>query len=259
MASIHSDTNEGWMRAIEQREVILTHKHHRAHTELFGPVHAFIQVVRHPADVLISDAHFFALTQLDAKLKTENGSRSPEEVMQYLADTYINNVLHYGKVPKQDRLGFSTWSANIDSWLAQRERTPSILVRYEDLKRQPIVELNRLCHFLGLRHSPSELKEANAACNVDAMKAMQEREIREQIPGRFYNPRHQAAYDAGLRFVRKAAIGQKLLLQGPPAEALVEHFGPIMHRLSYTLESGMAAAGPLSDELLMIRPVQSNP
>ena len=87
------------------------------------------------------------------------------------------------------------------------------------------------------------------------MKAMQEREIRDQIPGRFYNPRHQQAYGMGLRFVRKGAVGQKGLLQGPAAERLKEHFGQTMEQLGYTWSEGSGAAGPLSAALQTIRPL----
>ena len=212
LPSIHDDERKWWTEALTRRSIVLTHKCVSAQLERFSEISSFIQVVRHPADVLLSDAHFFALTQLDSRLKKLGPGADPAAVMQDLANTYLNLVLVRGKVPKQDRLGFGTWTENVDGWLAQLEQRPSILIRYEDLKAQPMEQLGRLCQFLGLERSPEQLESASNGASVESMKAMQEREIRNQTPGRFYNPRHQQAYGMGLRFVRKGAVGQELLL-----------------------------------------------
>jgi hypothetical protein len=255
MPSIHGEGNSSWKAAVEQGGIILSHRSYRSHVESLPPVESFIQMVRHPADVVLSDAHFFALTQLDRKLAAQGGQGNPAQLMQDLSDKYINNIMHFGKVPKQDRLGFGNWSENVGGWLDQRAQRPHILLRYEDLKTQPIEQLERLCHFLGMVRSSDELEAARQEASVESMKQMQEREIREKIPGRFYDPRHQVAYGMGLRFVRKAEVGQKLLLQGAAAEKLVEHFGSVMELLGYTLNEGAGAAGPLSEDLQLIRPI----
>jgi hypothetical protein len=256
MPSIHGEESTWWNAAVEHGGIILSHKSYPAHIERFPEVEAFIQIVRHPADVVLSDAYFFALTQLDRKMAVLEGQGDPARVMQELADTYVNNILHFGKVPKQDRLGFGTWSENVGGWLEQREKRPSILFRYEDFKARPIEQLERLCLFLGLERSAAEMEAARQGASVESMKKLQEREIREKIPGRFYDPRHKVAYEMGLRFVRKGAVGQKVLLQGAAADKLVEHFGPVMEQLGYTLSEGSGAAGPLSEELQRIHPIE---
>jgi len=257
MPSIHTEESRGWKAAMERGGIVLTHKSFTAQVELFPRVDAFIQMVRHPADVVLSDAYYFALTQLDKKMAKEDGARSAEVVMGELGHLYLNNVLHYGKVPKQDRLGFGSWSENVSSWLDQRDRCPSILVRYEDLRLDAIAQLERICGFLGLERSPEALKEAADGSSVEAMKAMQEREIEAKISGRFYNPRHQEAYRAGLRFVRKGGVGQELLRDPGVVSQLEEHFGSAMRRLGYTLEAGVGAAGPLDESLLEFRALNS--
>ena len=257
LPSIHDDERKWWTEALTQRSIVLTHKCVSAQLDRFAQISSFIQVVRHPADVLLSDAHFFALTQLDSRLKKLGAGTDPSAVMQDLANTYLNLVLVRGKVPKQDRLGFGTWTENVDGWMAQLEQRPSILIRYEDLKARPIEQLGRLCHFLGVERSLEQLEAVRDGASVESMKAMQEREIREQIPGRFYNPRHRQAYDMGLRFVRKGAVGQKLLLQGQAAERLKQHFGQTMEQLGYTWSEGAGAAGPLSPVLQSVRPLNS--
>ena len=154
LPSIHDDERTWWTEALTQRSIVLTHKCVSAQLERFSEISSFIQVVRHPADVLLSDAHFFALTQLDSRLKKLGDGADPSVVMQDLANTYLNLVLVRGKVPKQDRLGFGTWTENVDGWLGQLAQRPSILIRYEDLKAQPIEQLRRLCQFLRLERTP---------------------------------------------------------------------------------------------------------
>jgi len=193
LPSIHDEDASLWREAVIGGGIVLTHREQRSHSERYRVGDGFIQMVRHPADVILSDAHFFALTQFDQMMADEAQARPAVEVMRELTLLYINGVLHFGKVPKQDRLGFGTWSANVESWLAQRGRQPGLLVRFEDLRGQPAVELGRICAFLGIERSPEQSEAARAGADVSAMKQMQEREIREQIPGRFYNPRYQGA------------------------------------------------------------------
>lgn len=257
MPSIHTEESRGWRAALERGGIVLTHKSFAAQAAFHPRVDAFIQLVRHPADVVLSDAHFFALTQLDKKMATEGGARSVEVVMRELGQLYLTTVLHYGKVPKQDRLGFGSWSENVSGWLDQRGRCPNILLRYEDLRADPIAELDRICKFLGITRSPEELRRAADGSSVEAMKAMQEREIQTKVPGRFYNPRHQVAYRAGLRFVRTGGVGQSLLEDPAVVSKLEEHFGSAMQRLGYTFEAGAGAAQPLAPRLLQVRPLRS--
>ncbi len=257
MPSIHTEESGGWRAALQRGGIVLTHKSFAAQAAFHPRVDAFIQMVRHPADVVLSDAHFFALTQLDEKMAREKGTRSVEVVMRELGQLYLTTVLHYGKVPKQDRLGFGSWSENVGGWLEQRAHCPNILLRYEDLRADPVAQLERICTFLGLARSPDALRRAADGSSVAAMKAMQEREIQAELPGRFYNPRHRAAYQAGLRFVRTGGVGQSLLGDPAVVAKLEEHFGSGMQRLGYTFEAGAGAAQPLAPSLLQVRPLRS--
>ncbi len=257
--SIHDEDVSLWQRAVIGGGVVLTHRERASHAERYRAGAGFIQMVRHPADVVLSDAHFFALTQLDRKIETDADHRPVGQVMNELALMYVQTVLRVGKVPKQDRLGMGTWSENVESWLACRNQQPSVLVRFEDLRANPVAELERVCRFLRLQRSPEQLAAAAAGADVVEMKAMQEREIREQIPGRFYNPRHATAYRAGLRFVRKGAVGQRDLLQGVVGERLHQLFGGTMVRLGYTLGASGSVAGALDPELRAFRVIQREP
>jgi hypothetical protein len=93
------------------------------------------------------------------------------------------------------RLG-GGWPAHVEAWLSNPYRAEMIVIRYEDLKRDPVAELRRFCEFVGVPREDSLL----------------ERVVRKAA---FENMRQkEALYGLGMRdwprdqfFVRRGQVG----------------------------------------------------
>ena len=140
------------------------------------------------------------------------------------------------------------------SWLDHGQ--PGLAVRYEDLRTRPRDALRRLLHMLGLPIPDARIDAAIAACDVKAMRAMQEREIQQRIPGRFYDPAHAAGYKAGLRFVGPAKMGDLGLPPAVRAKLAVLYAEP-MARLGYSLAPEAPPVGPPPPDLSAVRPLEA--
>jgi aryl sulfotransferase len=257
MPSIHDDDATSWRGALVEGGVVLTHKTWGAHRKRLPAGDGVVLLVRHPADAVVSDARFFALTQLDgylAKNGIPQGDCGPEHV-DHLVSLYLTNLLQTGSVPKQRRLGFGSWGEHAGSWLAALDGRPRVVLRYEDLQRAPHAELGRVCAFLGLTVPPARVDSAVRGSDLAAMRALQEREIAAREPGRFYEARHQSAYAAGLRFVDHGKAGRGRRLPPVARERLVALWGPVMERLGYRVDGDVAAVDPLPADLVRVHPL----
>ncbi len=235
MPSLHGD-HEAAGNAVGRGGVVLTHKAADTHHARWPAGAATIHLVRHPIDVVMSDMRFFVMTQLQGWLQQERRSHEdprPEDI-QALAQMFLTTTLQGRPTPQRRELGVGTWDHHTTSWL---DRTgPGLTLRYEDLRRAPTVQLRRLLEMLGLPLPEQRVEAAVAACDVEAMRAMQEREIQQRIPGRFYDPNHAAGYKAGLRFVGPARMADLSL---PPTVRLqlAQLYAEPMARLGYSLEA----------------------
>ena len=233
--SIH-DADTSWTDRLEQDGWLATHKAFDAHAARYGErMRCVVHVVRHPADAILSGARYFCLTTAGEIARKEG--RVDGERLEKLVRDYLTVVLAHGSSPRHRRVGMGSWGAHTEGWLARHDAQPTHFVRYEDLKREPAAEIRRLAAFL--RRPITEVQAAQIAERYDLkrMRTLQEREIAKGVEGQFYlGQDHQAAYDLGLRFVGRGAVGGGLEL-GPDAMArLYTLFGPTMDRLGYTTD-----------------------
>lgn len=256
MPSLHDDDPAFWREALDLGGIVLSHKARDAHLERLPAGDGTILLVRHPADAVLSDARFFALTQLDDFVRSRG--RAPAEATdadaQHLVGLYLNSLLQSGSVPKQRRLGFGSWGEHATSWIAGTRGHPGVVVRYEDLKRDPVAELRRIGQFLGRPVSAASLRAAVAGSDLSSMKQMQEREIAARTPGRFYEARHEGAYARGLRFVSHGQVGTGLRLPQAALERLGGLWSGPMARLGYQMGEDAVQAMPAA--LRGVRPLR---
>ena len=226
--------------------LILTHKTWEAQRALQIPTAGFVQLIRHPVDVVLSDMRYFLLTQLDSYLRSDGlDSRTMQEHAKDLAGIFLTHLLQNKDTPKQRQLGFGSWSENVESWLAVQQDYPHVVVRYEDLRSNPAAQLGRVALFLGLNPDREALDNATSACSIKAMRQLQEREIRNRQPGRFYQPRHQVAYEAGLRFVNEGHVGSAAAFGPEILDRLQEIYGETMTKLGYGIKDSQCTVDPL--------------
>ncbi len=253
MPSIHGDNAERWHSAARAGGIVLTHKAPASHQERYPLGEGVLQLVRHPADVLLSDARYFALTQLDRWLLKQGRTQPQPGDLETLVSMHLTAVVNTGTTPRATQLGFGSWADNVDGWATHSSDRPGLLVRYEDLKARPAAELTRIADALGL--PTTALNLAVQGSSLGAMKQLQEREIQRREPGRFYEARHEKAYKAGLRFVSQGQVGQGGRLPSAALRALHARWGTVAARFGYSLAPDTDPVTPLPEPLQAARPL----
>lgn len=255
MPSLHGADLLHARSAMANGGIVLTHKAAGPHRERFPEGGGVLLLVRHPADVLVSEARYFALTQLDRSLAHDGRAVPSPGDLQALVSSFASVVLSRGCTPERARQGVLGWGENVASWLDHSLDRPGLLVRYEDLKVDLPGELRRIAAALGLPGDDDAVERACAVASLGAMRALQEHEIARKIPGRYYDPEHEKAYAAGLRFVASGTVGQGLQLPAPALAALQQRWGPVAARLGYRFGGEGPAVEPLPADLRQVRPL----
>jgi len=92
--------------------------------------------------------------------------------------------------------GTYKWHEHVEAWLSNPYAAEMLIVKYEDLKKDPLHEMRRFCQFAGLERDDALLEAAVANASFEKMR---EREARLGF-GRQHWPQDQF-------FVRKGQIG----------------------------------------------------
>lgn len=234
MPSMHAETP--WEHHLEQGGAVLaTHKRYDALVAKYGPcVNGFVHVVRHPADVLVSEARYYCMQNAGAVAERE-GSITTERMEEMFRD-FLMVMLANGESMRHRRLAIGSWGRHAESWLAARERHPHVLLRYEDLQRDPVAALRRMANFFALEPSDAALAQVAKDCSASAMRGIQERDVAEGESGSLYQESWKPALDLGLRFVGQATVGTGFQLDARALEQLEARFGPMMRQLGYRMD-----------------------
>jgi len=116
-----------------------------------------IYIVRDPRDVVLSE-YRLALKR----------RRIPDG---YPMQDYVARFIR-GEVNE-----YSSWKENVGSWLAARGNTDGfLLLRYEDMVKQPTVELGRIARFLAIDASAQRLAAAVERSSADRMRELEKKE-----------------------------------------------------------------------------------
>ena len=115
------------------------------------------------------------------------------------------------------------WHEHVEAWLANPHGAELLVIRYEDLKRDCVGELARVCAFLGRPVDPAQLARITEAASFGQMKQ------REQAKG-WSDPR----WPKDKPFVRRGAVGSFRDEMPPEALALfLAEAGPTLQKLGY--------------------------
>lgn len=116
-----------------------------------------------------------------------------------------------------------SWSEHVQSWQGQRD-IPLLLLRYEALLAEPLVQVRRLADFVGLTVGDTVLERAIAACSFDSLRRQEEE---NGFPERAAHATH---------FFRQGrAGGWRQTLSAAQVARLEADHGAIMTRLGYQL------------------------
>ncbi len=67
------------------------------------------------------------------------------------------------------------WHVHVQQWLANPFQARMIIVRYEDLKKNTLAEIRRVCVLAGLEREPSQVERAVQMASFPAMQARERR------------------------------------------------------------------------------------
>jgi hypothetical protein len=197
-----------YMRRAPSPRIIKTHSY-------FDPRYPrVIYVVRDPRDV--------ALSYYDFSRKYRHFDDS-YPLDRYVGD-FVNGRLNSGP-------GWGTWGENVASWVFARGARPGfLLLRYEDIKAGPELELTRLAEYFGIAATPELLRTT-----VDRSSAERMRQL-EKIQGKDWVSTKNRRDD--IPFIRTAvAGGWRNKLSAESVAEIEAAWGNIMAQLGYELVS----------------------
>jgi hypothetical protein len=173
--------------------------------------HGTIVIVRDPRDVAPSLAHHNHVT-IDQAITLMN---NPDGC--YCGSSKAQ--------PTQLRQRLRDWSGHVGSWLDQTD-IPVHLVRYEDLRANPVPHLLAAMTFAGKATTIEAIERAVRLSDIGRLQAQeQEKGFRESSRGRAF-------------FRRGKAGGWREELNAEQVERLEAAHGPMMKRLGYQLTTG---------------------
>lgn len=208
-----------YMRGIPSPRIIKSHSY-------FDPRYPkVIYIVRDPRDVALSYYDF------SRKYRQIEDSYPLE---RYVEDFTSGHLLS---------AGWGTWGENVASWVYARGARPGfLLLRYEDLKARPELELKRVAEFLGIQPSNELLRTAIERSSADRMREM------EKTQGKDWVTTKDKRND--IPFVRTASVGGWRTKLGTESVAKIEStWGHIMVQLGYELVTQAAAMGSAESKL----------
>jgi len=188
----------------EGGRLVCTHEQYRK------DYHRAIYVVRDARDVLLSEFAF--LSALD--------------YFRGDLDQFISTFL----LTCGSAYGYGPWQRHVDSWLDSPIAASGnlLLVRFEDLRQNPMHWFTRMAEFLGVDADQEKIRLAVANNSIQNMREKENREpVRASIRGRFVR-------DGAVRgWVSKLSPAQVRLIE--------EHAGSALLRLGYPLASELRA------------------
>ena len=169
-----------------------------------------VVVIRHPADVAVSLSHFF--------------SWSLERCVAFLLDEQASLCHSNKRGSQQVRQFMGTWANHVHSW-ADQQQIPILMLRYEDLLRDPQLAFSCLARFLELPVTPALIAEAVTNTSFQKLKNKEEKE------GGF-----QERPDGCSRFFRSGRSGEgHEKLNKKQLKQLEEAFSRTLLRFSYSI------------------------
>lgn len=179
---------------------------------------AAILIVRDPRDVTCSFAPFFG----------QSLEQAVESLAREGSETHANPALTQTAQP------WGTWSTHTQSWLASDVPFPVHLVRYEDLKTDPISTLLPVFNSVGLMCTEDELEAAIARTRFEKLQqAETERGFRET------SPKTTQFFRSGKHGGWRDELDERLV------QRIEADHGEVMIQLGYPLETPAYQLGPI--------------
>jgi hypothetical protein len=214
---LHKNTEAALLAAPRPRAL-------KSHSALDVRYRRVLYAVRDPRDVAVSYYHY--------KIKT--GSIAEGTPMEAFTQAFIAGRLDE----------FGPWSAHVGGWTGARLGDPDfLLLRYEDLRADPLPGAARIAAFLGLDPDPALVERAVARSSFERMRTLEQTQGDQWVTTR--------ATRSDKPFMRSATPGKwRKELPEACARAIEAAFGRTMRAQGYPVNEpcGPAADGPAGGE-----------
>lgn len=180
---------------------------------LFGTEKArAVYILRNPLDVAVSYANHMG--------------KDLDTTIALMGDMSHVMCANKGRLYNQLRQRLLTWSGHAESWTRQRD-IPTLLIRYEDMKRSPIRTFDGIVRFLGIDCSQRRLQDAIEMSSFSRLKKQ------EQAEGFKEKPPNAPC------FFRKGEVGDwRYHLSEVQRDRLIRDHGRVMRQFGYLDENG---------------------
>jgi len=179
--------------------------------ECFDPRYKkVIYIVRDPRDVAVSNYHW------ELKLRSvREGYPIEEFVPRWMEPQFWPRI--------------GSWGDHVTSWLSTRQgKKDFLLLRYEDMKRDPLAELARVANFLGIEPTQERLNRTVDLSSADQMRKLEREESTKWVATTLTRQDKP--------FVRNATSGGwKKVLPEKTVAYIEAHWGQLMRHLGYEL------------------------
>jgi hypothetical protein len=179
--------------------------------ECFDPRYRkVIYIVRDPRDVAVSNYHW------ELKLRSvRDGLPIEDFVPRWMEPEFWPRI--------------GSWGDHVTSWLSTRQgKKGFLLLRYEDLKKDPQRALAQVADFLGIEPSLERLQRAVELSSADNMRKLEKQESAQWVATTLTRQDKP--------FVRNATSGGwKTVLPEPTVASIEKHWGHLMRDLGYEL------------------------
>jgi aryl sulfotransferase len=182
-------------------------------TPLMGTENAkAIYIMRNPLDVAVSFAN--------------HSSKDLDTMVKNMGDATFAFCNNKNRLANQLRQQLLTWSAHVESW-AQATEIPVHLVRYEDMKLNPVPTFTAAVRFMGLDCSEEQIEKAIQMSDFKKLKA-------EEAAKGFKERPYQT-----VAFFRKGEVGDwRNHLTEAQRDKLIADHGEVMRKYGYLNEDG---------------------
>jgi hypothetical protein len=179
---------------------------------LFGTEKArAVYILRNPLDVAVSYANHMG--------------KDLDTTIAFMGDISHVMCANKGRLFNQLRQRLLTWSGHAESWTRQRD-IPTLLIRYEDMKLNPISTFDGIVRFLGIDCSQHRLQDAIEMSSFSRLKKQEQEEgFREKPPN-------------VASFFRKGEVGDwRHHLSEAQKDRLILDHGQVMRQFGYLDEN----------------------
>jgi hypothetical protein len=145
----------------------------------------------------------------------------------------IDNFIEMGGGCSYYDQGFGWWADNVQTWREAMLPEDLLILRYEDMLKEPAVGVEKILRFIGLPAEPDNIAQVVRDCDFKNLQAMEKQEKETTTPGFFIN--HTINHQGD--FMKEGRFGSFRDVMTPDQiRRAIDRFGAVMQDVGYDLQ-----------------------